>query len=192
MKKIIRKIINQYMTYKLSKKSMVGSSVLFGRSSKVLLEDNSQKSDIVIGNGTMMLGQLISQQDGKIILSDKVNIRGETIIGSVNHISIGYGTIISNNVTIMDNNNHPISPNDRMAMVDAGWSLDCWLWKHSDSAPIKIGKNVWIGQWARILKGVTIGDNSIIGASAVVTKDVPANSIAAGNPAKIVRENIHL
>lgn len=53
-----------------------------------------------------------------------------------------------------------------------------------------IGKNVWIGEHARICKGVTIGDGSVIAANSVVTKDVPALSIAAGNPAKIVKENI--
>ena len=60
----------------------------------------------------------------------------------------------------------------------------------SDNSPIIIGNNVWIGTEARICKGVTIGDNAIIAANAVVTKDVPANAIAAGNPAKIVKTDI--
>lgn len=51
---------------------------------------------------------------------------------------------------------------------------------------------MWIGENARICKGVTIGDNAVIAACSVVTKNVPANAIAAGNPAKIVKENIHL
>ena len=54
--------------------------------------------------------------------------------------------------------------------------------------PVRIGNNVWVGDRATICKGVTIGENSIVGASAVVTSDVPANCIVAGNPAKIVRE----
>ena len=55
---------------------------------------------------------------------------------------------------------------------------------------IKIGNNVWFGQHCTVLKGVTIGDGSIVAANAVVTKDVPANCIVAGNPAKIVKTNI--
>lgn len=55
------------------------------------------------------------------------------------------------------------------------------------SAPVRLGKNVWLGDSAIVCKGVTIGENSIIGAGAVVTNDVPPNSIAAGNPANVVK-----
>jgi len=55
------------------------------------------------------------------------------------------------------------------------------------SKPIKIGNNVWIGDRATILKGVNIGDGAIIGAGAVVTKDIPSNAVAVGNPACIVK-----
>lgn len=54
--------------------------------------------------------------------------------------------------------------------------------------PIKIGNNVWIGGGCSILPGVTIGDNTVIGAGSVVTKDIPANVLAVGNPCKVIRE----
>ncbi len=54
--------------------------------------------------------------------------------------------------------------------------------------PVHIGKNVWIGAGAVILPGVTIGDNSVIGAGSVVTKDIPANVVAVGNPCRVLRE----
>ncbi|MDD5711317.1 MAG: acyltransferase [Smithellaceae bacterium] len=56
------------------------------------------------------------------------------------------------------------------------------------SAPVHVGKNVWIGDSAIVCKGVTIGDNSIIGAGSIVVKDIPPNVIAAGNPAKPIKE----
>ena len=51
-----------------------------------------------------------------------------------------------------------------------------------------LGKNVWIGAAAILLPGVTVGDNSVIGAGAVVTRDVPANTVVAGNPARVIRK----
>ena len=54
--------------------------------------------------------------------------------------------------------------------------------------PVHIGNNVWIGANSVILPGVTIGDNSVIGAGSVVTKDIPANVVAVGNPCKVMRE----
>lgn len=56
------------------------------------------------------------------------------------------------------------------------------------NSPVHIGRNVWIGAGALIMPGITIGDNSVIGAGSVVTKDIPANVIAVGNPAKALRE----
>lgn len=56
------------------------------------------------------------------------------------------------------------------------------------SKPVVIGNNVWIGELCSVLSGVTIGENSIIGANSVVTKSIPANSIAVGNPAKVIKQ----
>jgi maltose O-acetyltransferase len=67
--------------------------------------------------------------------------------------------------------------------IDAQRRRDKW----EAAKPITIGDNAWLGGGAIVLGGVTIGENAIIGAGAVVTKDVPANSIAAGNPARILR-----
>lgn len=88
-------------------------------------------------------------------------------------VYIGNRTMIGPNVTICTTG-HPADPYYR-EMV-AHYSL-----------PIHIGKNVWIGSNAVILPGVTIGDNSIIGAGSVVTRDIPANVIAVGNPCRVAR-----
>ena len=59
---------------------------------------------------------------------------------------------------------------------------------YESAKPIKIGNNVWIGGGVKVLPGVTIGDNAVIGAGSVVTKDIPANSLAYGNPCRVIRQ----
>ena len=86
-------------------------------------------------------------------------------------IEIGDGCFIGHNVTFATLD-HDINPNNRTTM---------------HPAPITLQKNVWIGSDSTILKGVTIGENSIIGAGSVVVKDIPPNCIAAGNPCKILK-----
>lgn len=93
--------------------------------------------------------------------------------------------IISNNVTIYDNNTHPIEPGKRILMSIIGFHSDLWDIKHSEHAEIIIDNNVWIGERACIFKGVFIGEGSIIAMNSVVTKDVPPYTLVAGNPAKI-------
>lgn len=91
-------------------------------------------------------------------------------------ISIGDGAKIARNVIIMDSDSHKIT------YVDGK--------KSCASKPVTIGEHVWIGTGAIILKGVSIGNGAIVAAGSVVTKDVPSNCIAAGNPAKIIKEKI--
>lgn len=86
-------------------------------------------------------------------------------------ITIGDGALIGHNV-VLATLNHDFDPENRGTM---------------HPAPIKIGKNVWIGANATVVPGVTIGDGSIVAAGAVVTKDVPKNVIAGGVPAKIIK-----
>ena len=88
-------------------------------------------------------------------------------------IEIGKNCLFGPNVTLCTTG-HPISPNHRM---DGMYSF-----------PIKIGNTCWIGANVIVLPGVTIGDNSVIGAGSVVTKDIPANVVAAGNPCHVLRK----
>ncbi len=87
-------------------------------------------------------------------------------------IEIGDGTLIGHNTTIATLN-HDFSPEKRQNITPG---------------PVKIGRNVWIGSDCTILPDVEIGDGAIIGAGSVVTKNVPAKTISAGNPARIIRK----
>ena len=89
-------------------------------------------------------------------------------------IVIGDGCMFAPNVVIATAG-HPIDP-----------TLRAQVYQYSQT--VKIGNNVWIGAGAIILPGVTIGDNTVIGAGSVVTRDIPANVVAVGNPCKVLRE----
>ena len=145
-------------------------------------------SKIKIGNNCDICCVLIAKGESLLEIGHNTTIRGETIIGALKSIKIGNYVIISNNVRIYDNNNHPTSPQKRMQMCCTGdFYSDDWNWCHSDCKPIVIEDNVWVGERSTILKGVRIGRGAIVASNAVVTKDVPPFSIVAGNPAKVVK-----
>ena len=111
----------------------------------------------------------------RIRLGERVGLSNSVIVAG-NSIEIGEDTIIGSGVMILDNDFHVMG-------TGFSWVSEC----STNSKPIKIGRGCFIGSRSMILKGVTLGDRAVIGAGAVVTKDVPAYSMAAGNPARIVR-----
>lgn len=174
-----------------SKVTRLGDSYEISPGTTVSFDYGANKDNIVLHNHVSLLGcHLISVNNGRIELGDYVKIGSGSKILSVDSIKIEDYTAIATDVTIVDNNNHPINPDFRLFMRMTEHHSDARSWTHSDHKPILIGKNCWIGSDVRIQKGVTIGDNSVIAACSVVTKDVPANCIVAGNPAKVVKTDI--
>ena len=98
---------------------------------------------------------------------------GLTLVDNT-HIYVGDHTMFGPHVTVATAG-HPIEPGLR----EKGYQFNM---------PVRIGKNCWIGAGAVILPGVTIGDNVVIGAGSVVTKDIPDNVVAVGNPCRVLRE----
>lgn len=96
-------------------------------------------------------------------------------------ITIGNNVLLGVGAQIRDTDNHSLNPNDRLRGLD---------WQNKKTAPIRIEDNVFIGAFACILKGVTIGENSIIAAGSVVTKNIPSNEVWGGNPAKKLRSSL--
>lgn len=157
------------------------------REAQILLSAGSSPKDIVLGEYVTLFGSIQSQSGGKVKFGDYTRLGKGSIIRAVENVSIGSYTAIADNVVVSDNGNHPIDPVFRRKMKEDALDGDMRLWKHSEHAPVIIGENVWICEGARINRGVRIGDNAIIAAGAIVTKDVPANSIAAGIPAKVIK-----
>lgn len=103
-------------------------------------------------------------------------ISGASICAELS-VVVGQQCLFGANVVVADTDFHPLKIENR---------------RHNNSAadiavaPVRIGNNVFLGTGAIVLKGVSIGDNSVVGAGSVVTRDIPANVIAAGNPARII------
>lgn len=126
-------------------------------------------------------------------LGEGAEVRPPLFVDYGSYITIGAGTFINYNLTALDvapitigkdcqlgpnvqllTPTHPVEPQPRRDKLEG-------------AKPIVLEDNVWLGGGVIVLPGVTIGENSVVGAGAVVTKDIPANSIAVGNPARVVR-----
>lgn len=118
------------------------------------------------------------ESSARIVIRDGVFINNNaTIICDRTSIEICEDTLIGPEFCVYDSDFHDLNPSNRQS-------------GRQKTAPVKIGKNVFIGSRVTVLKGVTIGDNSVIGASSLVTMDIPSNVIASGVPAKIIVDHL--
>ncbi len=132
--------------------------------------------DLVIGRRNSWVVGFPCSTNAEIVIGSNCRIGYQNIIASAMSIRIGDNVRLASNVNIFDNPSHPIEPSRR----NQAFRLD-------EAAPVTIGNNVWIGMNCFVMRGVTIGDNSVIAAGSIVTRSIPANCLAAGAPAKVVR-----
>lgn len=148
----------------------IGKNSYFFQSYKqsIIIEKNS-----VIGSGV----RLKAGFKGKVRIGKNVLIDDYSFISSHDLIEIGAGTMIAAHSYIVDfNHKYPLK--EEMISRETGY----------ESKKIRIGSKVWIGTHSVILPGVIIGDEAVIGAGSVVTKNVPKRSIAVGNPARVIKK----
>lgn len=144
------------------------------RKTEITLADNAQLTlhgDVILYEG---VGVRVTE-GAKLSIGDHTYINRSASIDCTQEITIGDYCAISDNVQILDSDFHPITYNGKISTM---------------SNPVHIGNHVWIGRSAIILKGVTIGDGAIVGAGSVVTRDVPAGYLVAGNSARVIKENV--
>jgi len=120
-------------------------------------------------------GSKIRAHEGLVSIGAKTAIGQEITINAYQHVSIGRECVIADRVMLIDFD-HAVEEVERPIRLQGIYKRD-----------VRVGNNVWIGYGACILRGVTIGDNAVIGASAVVTHDVPGNAVVAGVPARVLR-----
>lgn len=147
-----------------------------GSRAEMLLKLEDKAILTVNGYATFVFGcDVCVFENARLTIGNNSFVNAGTDIRCMNSVTIGDGVGIGRKVTIMDSDCHTVvTENGRNVL----------------SAPVTIGNHVWIGANARILKGVTIGDGALVAAGAVVTKDVPPNTIVAGIPAKVIKEKI--
>lgn len=127
-----------------------------------------------VGEGTEIRSPLYVDYGVHIRIGARCFANFGLVALDVCEIVIGDDVQIASNVQLLTPT-HPVDPEPRRAKWEAG-------------APIRVEDNVWLGGGAIVLAGVTIGENTVVGAGAVVTRDLPANVVAVGNPARVVRE----
>lgn len=138
----------------------------------------SYKGSIKIGRNSDIghYVKICTGSTGSINIGEGVGIYDNTHINIQDKLEIGNHTLIAPFCYIVDYDH--INDIKDKSIFEQGFKKE----------PIIIGKNVWIGAKTVILKGVKIGDHSVIGAGSVVTRDIPPNSIAAGNPARVIKK----
>ncbi len=123
-----------------------------------------------VGHGTKL-----RVHEGEVRIGAKTVMGQECTISAYQHVSIGRECIVADRVMLIDFD-HGVVEAERPIRLQGIYKRD-----------VRVGHNVWIGYGACLLRGVTVGENSVIGTSSVVTRDVPANAVVGGVPARVIR-----
>jgi acetyltransferase-like isoleucine patch superfamily enzyme len=123
-----------------------------------------------IGDGTK-----IRSHEGEVVIGPKTVLGQECTISAYKQVRIGEQCVVADRAMFIDFD-HGIVEVERPIRVQG-------IYKE----PVIVGSNVWIGYGAAVLRGVSVGDNSVLGTYAVITKDIPANAVVAGIPARVIR-----
>jgi acetyltransferase-like isoleucine patch superfamily enzyme len=186
--KILNKLYSILINHAYTSMVMKGKGVKFGITSKVI-NPSRDKNRIVIGEDSLIAGQLITDfNEGSIKIGAHSYVGEGSKIYALENIHIGDRVLISHNVNIYDNNSHPVNSAERA--VQAKSQLRAMPTDNGQviKSRVIIEDDVWIGMNSIILKGVTIGKGSVVGAGSLVTKSIPPHSMVTGPTADKIRD----
>lgn len=150
-----------------------GSRIVMGKNVKLISHPTVNTAGV---NHPVIIATF--SPDAEVIFEDNVGVSGASI-NCVSRCEFKEGAMLGANANVWDTDFHPIDPEKRAHQISV---------RDAETAPIIIGKNVWIGANTTVLKGVTIGDNTVVGTMSLVNKSLPSNSICVGIPAKKIRD----
>ena len=142
---------------------------------------------LVIGQGSIIECSIVAERpDALVTIGTNTYIGNSTLIAAT-AILIGDDVLISWGCTIVDHHSHSTKWDERRSDV-TDWYSGKKNWKNVRSAQVRIENKAWIGFNSIILAGITIGEGAVVGCGSIVTRDVPAYTVAAGNPARVVKK----
>lgn len=138
------------------------------------------------GDSNIEAGIVFETQGTEVRIGSRCHLGGGTLLDAACGIEIGDDVLIAFEVLIMDHDSHALRFELRQHDV-RDWMNATKDWTNVTRRPVRVGDKAWLGARTIVLKGVTIGEGSVTGAGSVVTSDVPAWTLVAGNPARIIR-----
>lgn len=176
MPNLISNLSDRYSTWRVKKELASCGENFRARNAGEIFQGKG--AQIHVGNNVLLERKvrLSLGDNARIYIGDDSYLGDFCNVLAVQEVSIGKDCAISWHVLFMDTSSHPFALKGEIP--------------ETKIAPIKIEDHVWIGCRAVILKGVTVGQGAIVANNAVVTKDVPPGTMVAGNPARVIRENV--
>lgn len=144
------------------------------------------KDAVRIGENSVCRGIVRIDRGAHVDIGKEVYVGDGAIISAMESVIIGQGTLIAHGVQIFDNTSHPIDWQERQRHFKRILGQEVEGSVDIPTSPVRIGEHCWLGFGCAVLKGVTIGDRSIVAAGSIVTKDVPADTLVIGSKATFV------
>lgn len=195
LKKFLELLLNSHNKKTIRQYATIGSGII-NRGIIIRLDNPNDRKYLKIGDDCIISGNFVFESTAGIVkIGNHSYIGGGTFI-SRSSIEIGDNVTIAWGCTFYDHDSHSLDYLKRRKDIDDELNdirngrnfIANKDWSDVNSKPIKICNDAWIGMNVIILKGVTVGEGAIVGAGSVVTKDVPAWTIVAGNPARVVKD----
>jgi len=185
MKNILAQVLNLVARFRYRNRLAVQNGE---RSSFALFRTVASKDNqIRIGDDSIVHSKIAFDRPGALVKIGNRCYIGKSLLVAAKEIELADDVIISWGVTIVDHDSHSIHWEEREKDI-LDWGKGKKDWSNVNISKVFIDKKVWIGFNSVILKGVEIGEGSVVGSNSVVTKSVPPYVVVAGNPARIVKE----